>query len=53
MDEIAVERTGGSIPLFVRKAKGDKRRTAADKLLLQLPIGGVPLLADLLEAFTA
>ena len=53
VDDIAVDRTGGNILLFVRKAKGDQRRTAADKPLLQLPITAVPLLADLLEAFTA
>jgi hypothetical protein len=53
MDFIAVDRTGGNILLFVRKAKEDHRRTAADKPLLQLPITAVPLLADLLEAFTA
>ena len=53
MDDIAVDRTGGNILLFVRKSKGDQRRTAADKPLLQLPITAVPLLADLLEAFTA
>jgi hypothetical protein len=47
-----VDRTGGNILLFIRKAKGDPRRTAADNLLLQLSITTVPLLADLLEAFT-
>jgi hypothetical protein len=52
MDDIAVDRTGGNILLFIRKAKGDERRTAADKPLLQLPITAVPLLADLMEAFT-
>jgi hypothetical protein len=65
MDDIAVERTGGKILLFVRKAKGgniflfvrkakgDKRRTAADKTLLKLPIAAVPLVVDFLEVFTA
>jgi hypothetical protein len=54
MDDIAVDRTGGNILLFIRKAKGDQRKTAADKPLLQLLIIiAVPLLADLLEAFTA
>jgi hypothetical protein len=53
MDDIAVDRTGDNILSIVRKAKGDQRRTAADKSLLQLPITAVPLLADLLEAFTA
>jgi hypothetical protein len=53
MDDIAVDGTGGNILLFIRKAKGDQRRTAADKPLLQLPIVAVPLLLDLLEAFTA
>jgi hypothetical protein len=47
MDDIAVDMIGVNILLFVRKAKGDQRRTAADKPLLQLPID-----ADLLEAFT-
>jgi hypothetical protein len=53
MDDIAVDRTGGNILLFERKAKEDQRRTAADKPLLQFPITAVPLLADLLEALTA
>jgi hypothetical protein len=52
MDDIAVDMTCGNIQLFVRKAKGDQRRTAADKPLLQLPIAVVSLLADHLEAFT-
>jgi hypothetical protein len=52
MDDIAVDRTGGNILLLVRKAKGDQRRTAADNPLLQLPITAVPLLADLLKAFS-
>jgi hypothetical protein len=38
MDDIAVDRTGRNILLFIRKVKGDHRRTAADKPLLQLPI---------------
>jgi hypothetical protein len=53
MDDIAVDMSGGNILLVVRKAMGDQRRTAADKPLLQLPTVGVPLVADLLEAFTA
>jgi hypothetical protein len=53
MDDIAVNRTGGNKLLFTRKAKGDQRRTAADKALLQLPISAIPLLPDLMEAFTA
>jgi hypothetical protein len=53
VDDIAVDRRSGNILLFVRKAKGDQRRTAAEKPLMQLPITAVPLLADLLEAFTA
>jgi hypothetical protein len=53
MDDIAVDGTGGNILLFMRKAKGDQRRTAADKPLVHVPITAVPLLADLLEAFTA
>jgi hypothetical protein len=53
MDDIVVDRTGGNILLFIREAKGDQRRTAADKPLLQFSISAVPLLADLLEAFTA
>jgi hypothetical protein len=52
MDDIAVDKASDNILLFVRKAKGDQRRTAADKPLLQLPIAEVPVLADLLEAFT-
>jgi hypothetical protein len=52
MDDIAVDRTGGDIMLCVRKAKGDQRRTAADKPLLQLPIIVVPILADLMKVFT-
>jgi hypothetical protein len=53
MDDIAVNMTGGNIMLFVRKAKGDQHRTAANKPLLQLPaIAVVPLLVDLMEAFT-
>jgi hypothetical protein len=52
MNDIAVDRTGGSILLFVLKAKGDQPRTAADKPLLQLPIVAIPLLEELLEAFT-
>jgi hypothetical protein len=53
MDDIAVDMTGSNILLFIRKAKGDQRRTAADKPLLQLPIDAVPLLVDLMEAYTA
>jgi hypothetical protein len=53
MDDIAVDRTSGNLLLFIRKAKGDQRRAAADKPLLQLPITALPLLAGLLEAFTA
>jgi hypothetical protein len=53
MDDIAVDMTGGNTLLFVRKAKGDQRRTAADKPLLQLPIAAIPLLAYLMEVFTA
>jgi hypothetical protein len=53
MDDIPVDMTDGySILLLAQKAKGDKRRTAADKSLLQLPIAAVPPLADLMEAFT-
>jgi hypothetical protein len=51
MDDNAVDKTGGYILLFIRKAKGDQRRTAADKPLLQLAIAAVTL-ADLHEAFT-
>jgi hypothetical protein len=36
MDDITNDRTGGNILLFIRKPKGDERRTAADKPLLQL-----------------
>jgi hypothetical protein len=53
MDDIVVDMIGGNTMLFIRKAKGDHPRTAADKPLLQLPIVAAPLLADLLEAFTA
>jgi hypothetical protein len=53
MDDVAVGRTGGNILLFIPKAKGDQRRTAADKPLLQLPINVAPLLAGLMGAFTA
>jgi hypothetical protein len=53
MDDIAVDKIGGNILLFIRKAKGDQRRTAADKPLQQLPTAGIPLLADLMEAFAA
>jgi hypothetical protein len=44
--------TGDNILLCVRKARGEQRRTAADKPLIQLPIDALPLLADLMEAFT-
>jgi hypothetical protein len=53
MGDIAVDMTSGNILLFIRKANGDQRRTAADRPLLQLPIAAVSLLADLLDAFTA
>jgi hypothetical protein len=52
MDDIAVDMTGGNILLFIRKVKGDQRRTAANKPLLQLPIVAIPVLANLMEAFT-
>jgi hypothetical protein len=52
VDDIAVDMTGGNILLFIRKAKGDQRRTAADKPLLELPIASVPVLEDPLEART-
>jgi hypothetical protein len=47
VDDVAVDKTGDNIMLFVRKAKGDQRRTADDKPLLQISISGVPLLVDL------
>jgi hypothetical protein len=53
MDDIAVDKTGGTIVLFVRRAKGGQHRTVPHKPLLQFPIVEVPLLACLLEAFTA
>jgi hypothetical protein len=53
MDDIAVDMAVGNILLFIRKAKGYRRRTAADKLLLQLPVITIPLLADIMEAFIA
>jgi hypothetical protein len=53
IDDIAVDMTSDNILLFVPQAKGDQRRTAADKPLLRLPIVALPLVADLLEAFTA
>jgi hypothetical protein len=54
MDDIAVDKPGGNIMLFVRKAKGYQRRTAADKPLLQLrpAIVAVLLLEDLVEVLT-
>jgi hypothetical protein len=52
MDDIVVDMTNDNIPLFTQKAKGDQRRTAADKPLLQLPTVAVPLPADLFQAFT-
>jgi hypothetical protein len=52
MDDLAVDRTSGNILLFVRKAKGDQRRAAADKPLIQLPTVAIPLLADLLGGWS-
>jgi hypothetical protein len=52
MNDMVVDRTSGTILVFVRKENGDRRRTAADKPLLRLPIVAVPLLADLMEAYT-
>jgi hypothetical protein len=52
IDDIAVDTTGGNICLFLRKAKGDQRRPAADRSLLQLPSATIPVLADLIETFS-
>jgi hypothetical protein len=43
------DRQSGQIWLFIKKSKGDKRRNAADKPTLAIPITANPALADLLE----
>jgi hypothetical protein len=47
--DMTVDRPSGQIWLFIRKAKGDQRRTATDKPIVVIPITANPTLADLLE----
>jgi hypothetical protein len=51
--DLTVDRPSGQIWLFIRKAKGDKRRSAADKPILAIPTKANPTLADLLEWYCA
>jgi hypothetical protein len=51
--DLAVERPSGEIWLFIRKAKGGQRRSAADKPILAIPTAANPTLADLLEWYCA
>ena len=46
---MTVDRPSGQIWLFIRKVKGDQRRSATDKPILAIPITANPTLADLLE----
>jgi hypothetical protein len=47
--DLILDRPSGQIWLFIRKAKGDQRRNAAEKPILSIPITANPALADLLE----
>jgi hypothetical protein len=47
--DLTVDRPYGQIWLFIRKARGDQRRNAADKPILAMPITANPALADLVE----
>lgn len=51
--DVVVDRPSGQILLFVRKSKGDLLRRTTDKPLLQVPIDEHPIVADLLEWYTA
>jgi hypothetical protein len=50
---VTVEQPSGQIWLFIRKAKGDQRHSAAEKPILAIPIKTNPTLADLLEWYCA
>jgi hypothetical protein len=49
--DLVVDRPFKQIWLFIRKAKGDHRRCAADKPILAIPTADNPTLADLLEHY--
>jgi hypothetical protein len=49
--DLVVDRPSKKIWLFIRKAKGDQRRSAADKPILAIPTAANPTLADLLEYY--
>jgi hypothetical protein len=50
--DLIVDRPSQQICLFVRKSKGDKRRTSIDKLVFALPTAANPVLANLLDYYT-
>jgi hypothetical protein len=49
MHDMTVDRPYRPIWLFIRKAKGDQRRNAADKPIMAMPITANPALVDLME----
>ena len=49
--DLVVDRPSQKIWLFIRKAKGDQRRSAVDKPILAIPTTANPVLADLLEYY--
>jgi hypothetical protein len=50
--DLLVGRPSQQICLFVRKSKGDQRRSSTDKLVFSLPTAANPVLADLLDYYT-
>jgi hypothetical protein len=47
-----VDMPSKQICLFVRKSKGDQRRSKSDKLVIAIPISANPILVDLLDYYT-
>jgi hypothetical protein len=50
--DLLVDRPSQQMCLFVRKSKGDQRRSTSNKLVFSLPTTANPVLADLLEYYT-
>jgi hypothetical protein len=50
--DLLVDIPSQQICLFVRKSKGDQRRSSTDKLVFSLPTVANPVLADLMDYYT-
>jgi hypothetical protein len=50
--DLLVDRPSQQICLFVRKSKGDQRRSCTDKLVFSLPTAANPVLAYLMDYYT-